>query len=138
MASTFKGVARLRVAVASLLLLASAMPMPAAADQGGVSVWLPGFFGSLAAVPPTPGWSVTNVYYHTSTDAGRNLQFARGGALVAGLTAEADLNFVIPSYTFKTPILWGGLATIFVLPGYGHLEATADAVLTGPWGARSR
>jgi hypothetical protein len=30
----------------------------AAADEGGVSVWLPGFFGSLAAAPLQPGWSL--------------------------------------------------------------------------------
>src|SRR5262249_41444887 len=38
----------------------------ARADEGGVSFWLPGFFGSLAAAPLQPGWSLTNIYYHTS------------------------------------------------------------------------
>jgi hypothetical protein len=28
----------------------------AAADEGGVSFWLPGLFGSLAAVPQQAGW----------------------------------------------------------------------------------
>jgi len=42
-------------AVVALGLLAS--PQPASADEGGVSFWLPGNFGSLAAVPGTPGWS---------------------------------------------------------------------------------
>jgi hypothetical protein len=116
---------------AGTLLLA---PSAATADQGGVSFWVPGFFGSLAAVPPTPGWSVATIYYHTSTDAGRNVQFARGGALVAGLVADADIGFVSPGYTFATPVLWGGLATVSVLAGYGHLEATVDAVVTGPLG----
>jgi hypothetical protein len=27
------------------------------ADEGGISFWLPGTFGSLAAVPQQPGWS---------------------------------------------------------------------------------
>jgi len=134
MRSAVRRVARPRGAVAAVLLFVPAMAMPAAADQGGVSFWLPGFFGSLAAVPPTPGWSVASIYYHTSTDAGRNVQFPRGGALIAGLVADADIGFVSPNYTFKTPILWGGLATVALLSGYGHLEATADAVLTGPLG----
>jgi len=110
------------------------LSVPAAADQGGVSFWIPGFFGSLAAVPPTPGWSLATIYYHTSTDAGGNVQFPRGGAIVAGLVAEADLGFMSPSYTFSTPVLWGGRATLAVLTGYGHLEASADVVLAGPLG----
>ena len=99
-------------AVAALVLGAVAtVPHAARADEGGVSFWVPGFFGSLAAVPPTPGWSLATIYYHTSTDAGRNVQFPRGGAIVAGLEGDADLGFVSPSYTFATPVLWGGLAT---------------------------
>src|SRR5438105_4152603 len=30
----------------------------ALADEGGVSFWVPGFFGSLAAAPQQPGWSL--------------------------------------------------------------------------------
>jgi hypothetical protein len=41
-------------------------PIAALADEGGVSFWLPGQFGSLAAVPQQPGWSFADVYYHTS------------------------------------------------------------------------
>src|SRR5262249_15014113 len=45
-------------AVAALLAFPTQI---ARADEGGVSFWLPGFFGSLAAVPAqTPGWSVTS------------------------------------------------------------------------------
>jgi hypothetical protein len=29
----------------------------ALADEGGVSFWLPGEFGSLAATPQVPGWA---------------------------------------------------------------------------------
>lgn len=112
----------------------SSVPGAARADEGGVSFWIPGFFGSLAAMPPTPGPAVATIYYHTSTDAGRNLQFPRGGAVVAGLVADADIGFVSPSYTFKTPVFWGGLATIAVLAGYGHLDASVDVTLTGPLG----
>ena len=34
----------------------------ALADEGGVSFWIPGFFGSLAATPQQPGWSLATVY----------------------------------------------------------------------------
>jgi hypothetical protein len=33
-----------------------AAPSLARADEGGVSFWFPGQFGSLAAVPQAPGW----------------------------------------------------------------------------------
>jgi len=33
---------------------------PAIADEGGVSFWVPGFFGSLAATPQVPGFSFAN------------------------------------------------------------------------------
>jgi hypothetical protein len=39
------------------------------ADESGISFWLPGLYGSLAATPTTPGWSMGAIYYHTSVDA---------------------------------------------------------------------
>src|ERR1700747_3565573 len=47
------------------------------ADEGGVSFWVPGFFGSLAAAPQVPGWSLATIYYHTSVSAGADVAFAR-------------------------------------------------------------
>ena len=42
------------------------------ADEAGVSVWLPGTFGSLAAVPVQPGFQWTTTYYHaTATSKSR-------------------------------------------------------------------
>jgi hypothetical protein len=49
----------------------------AKADEGGVSFWIPGFFGSLAATPQQPGWSLATIYYHTSVSAGGNVALAR-------------------------------------------------------------
>ena len=42
-----------------------------------MSFWLPGQFGSLAAVPAQPGWSFANIYYHTDVSAGGQLAAAR-------------------------------------------------------------
>ena len=39
------------------------------ADEAGVSYWLAGRFGSLAAAPTVPGWSMAEVYYHTTVAA---------------------------------------------------------------------
>ena len=47
------------------------------ADEGGVSFWIPGFFGSLAAAPLQPGWTLTTNYYHTSVSAGADVARAR-------------------------------------------------------------
>jgi len=62
-------------AVAALLALPTQVAL---ADEGGASFWIPGFFGSLAAVSQqAPGWSVTSVYYHTSVSAGGDVARAR-------------------------------------------------------------
>jgi hypothetical protein len=60
------------VAAITVLALATIVSAPRSglADEGGVSFWLPGFFGSLAAAPQQAGWSLTSTYYHTSVSAG--------------------------------------------------------------------
>src|SRR5678816_134326 len=82
---------------------------PVKADEGGVSFWIPGFFGSLAATPQQPGWSLALIYYHTSVSAGGDVAFARQvnrgnitanftGGVNANLDARADLYMAIPGY----------------------------------------
>jgi hypothetical protein len=93
----------------------------ALADESGTSFWLPGTYGSLAAVPGTPGWAVAAIYYHTSVSAGADVAAAReiqigrfnpalNVSLNASLHATADLAIIVPSYTFATPVLGGQLA----------------------------
>src|SRR5215813_9702772 len=82
------------VAIAALALatIVSA-PRSALADEGGVSFWLPGFFGSLAAAPQQPGWSLTSIYYHTSVSAGADVARAREfetGRIPVNLTASVN------------------------------------------------
>ena len=92
----------------------------AQADEGGVSFWLPGLFGSLAAAPQQPGWSAACIYYHTSVSAGGDVALQREFEIKnipVGLTATAhanaslnatgDLGLFIPSYVFATPVLGG-------------------------------
>jgi hypothetical protein len=111
------------VAVAAILgvgILSTAASV-SRADESGTSFWLPGTYGSLAAVPGTPGWAVASVYYHTSVSAGadvaaaREIQIGRFNPtlnvnLNANLHASADLAIIVPSYTFATPVLGGQLA----------------------------
>ena len=56
-------------ALFSMLIVAST-PQASFADEGGVSFWLPGLFGSLAAVPGQPAWSFATIGYNTNVSAG--------------------------------------------------------------------
>lgn len=129
--------ARLRTRASVLLqafgvVSAIALAAPQAlADEGGASVYVPGFFGSLAAVPGAPGWSLGAFYYHASADASAAQEFQFGGSIVAGLDARADLAFFAPTYTFAQPVL-GGQAALSLLGGFGHMRVSASATVTGP------
>jgi hypothetical protein len=135
-------------AIAALAAASVLFSQAALADEGGVSVWLPGFFGSLAASPLQPGWSLTSIYYHTSVSAGADVAKAReitigkipanlNVNLSASLDARADLALALPSYTFATPVL-GAQATVGMMGLYGRtstsLAATLSGTLTTPFG----
>ena len=107
--------------------IAVSLPEVSLADEGGVSFWLPGMYGSLAAAPQQPGWSLATIYYHTSVKAGADVAFARqvsrgglttnfSGNLSASLKADADLGIMIPSYVFATPFLGGQAAVAMLIP----------------------
>src|SRR5262249_42263410 len=116
-------------------------PTIAAADEGGVSFWLPGFFGSLAAAPQQPGWSLTSMYYHTSVSAGAEVARAREfetgrtsltatANVSASLQARADLGLLMPTYTFATPVL-GGQLTVGAIGLYGRADTSLAGSVTG-------
>ncbi len=126
------GVPRTRLSLFGLIPVVLAA-QPAAADEGGVSYWLPGQFGSLASVPGSPGWSLGGVYYHAATDAGGDRLFPRGGQITAGLDVTADLLILAPSYVFKDPVL-GGQASVGLTALVGDVKVGVDATLTGPGG----
>src|SRR5262245_3953006 len=106
---------------ACCLLLCSTLASllgPARADEGGVSFWLPGQFGSLAAAPAQPGWSAAAIYYHTSVSAGGEVAAARQATigrfnptvnvnLSANLDARVDLGLFNAAYVFSQPVLGG-------------------------------
>ncbi len=126
----------------------------ASADEGGVSFWIPGLFGSLAATPQQPGWALANIYYHTSVSAGADVAGAReftlnrvpaNGTLNANLNlninAIANLGLCIPSYTFATPVL-GGQASVSLMASLWRRrhQPGRDFVRRGhgaPFGSRS-
>ena len=84
-----------RMVLGGLCALAlSTLPQKALADAGGLSFWLPGAFGSLAATPTTPGWAYETIYLHLQQNAGGGKNFVTSGggtgSVVAGLNARAD------------------------------------------------
>ena len=120
---------------------------PSKADESGVSFWVPGFFGSLAATPQQPGFSFTTIGYHTSVKASDSVAFARQvsrgrittnfvAGLNANLQARANLAIAIPNYVFETPV-FGAQASVLMLIPYGRMGADVDARLfagIGPFG----
>lgn len=135
---------RFSLTAAALALL---VPTMASADENGISFWLPGQFGSLAASPTTPGWSLGTVYYHTSVGgsggiaASRQITAGRIPATVtvnlnASLNAQADILILAPSYTFGTPVLGGQLA-VGLTGTFARNAVGIDGTLTanvGPFG----
>ncbi|WP_298872193.1 transporter [uncultured Bradyrhizobium sp.] len=125
------------------------MPTVASADEGGVSFWLPGTFGSLAATPQQPGWSAAAIYYHTSVSAGGDVARAREietgripvnltATLNANLNANVDLGLLNATYVFATPVL-GGQASASLIGIYGanttSLAGTVTGALSTPFGS---
>ena len=131
-------------AIGVALLMFGSLSQAAYADEGGVSYWLPGRFSSLAATPEVPGWSMAEVYYHTTVSAfgavaaAREIQIGRFSPTVsvnfnANLNAQADLLLLNPTYTFATPVLGGQLA-VGVTGIFGRSAATIDGTLTTGFG----
>ena len=119
----------------SLLSIAIILVCPRVyADEGGTSFWLPGQYGSLAAVPAEPGWSMALIYYHASTDAGGSRDFQKGGKITLGLDVSQDLILAVPNYVFETPVL-GGQASISMAGVYGNVDVDVDATLSDPGGS---
>jgi hypothetical protein len=116
------------------------LPRPSVADEGGVSFWVPGIYGSLAAAPLQPGWSLGTVYYHTSVSASGNVAAAREVTvgrfsptvnvdLNVKVGADLDLVLINPSYVFATPVLGGQLA-VGILAIAGHNRTSLDGTIT--------
>src|SRR6476646_3537180 len=109
-------------------------PTIASADEGGVSFWLPGLFGSLAATPQQPGWSLATIYYHDSVSAGADVGRAReftignipinaSANLSASLNSIIDLALVVPTYTFANSF-FGGQAALSLMGIYGGVNTS--------------
>ena len=131
------GVAALAAAATIAVALT---PNNAHADEGGVGFWLPGLYGSLAAVPQVPGWALGIVNLYTPVGATGNVAAARqvtinnipanvSVSLNATLHASPDLVLVNPTYVFATPVL-GGQFALSMAGAAGRSIASIDGTLT--------
>ncbi len=143
-----KSIGLLFTAAAIFTAAITLAPQASHADEGGVSFWLPGLFGSLAAAPAEPGWSVAAINYFTNVNAGANVAAARQievgkfnptatASLSASLHADADLVFVSPTYVFGTPV-FGGQASVSMGGLYGATTANVAGTLTAGVGPISK
>src|ERR1700677_3728572 len=133
-----------RTLAAALLAAASC----ALADEGGIGFWLPGEFGSLAAAPQVPGWSLGLINYYTSLDAAGSVAAAREVTigklnptvnvnLNVNLAAHSDLVLASPTYVFATTVLGGQLA-VSLGEAVGYSSGNINGTLTvnaGPFTA---
>jgi hypothetical protein len=135
-----RGAARFAGCVLALMAFAIA-PRVALADEGGVSFWVPGYFGSLAAVPQQPGFSLATIYYHDSVSAGGDVALARSitirnvpanvtATASASVNANANLVFIIPGYVSPEPVL-GGQFAAYLLTAVGQVSSSINGTLTG-------
>jgi hypothetical protein len=112
------------IAVWAALALVLTQPRSANADEGGVSFWTPGQYGSFAAIAPTPGWSLPLVFYNYGGSVGAQQPLSRGNLLTAGLRGSFDGLFIVPTYTLSTTIL-GAIPSFSMsyLPAYSAASA---------------
>ena len=116
----------------------------ALADEGGVSFWFPGLYGSLAAAPQVPGWAVgiVNLYVPVSANgavaAAREVTINKFNTTVnvnlnLNLKANPDLVLVNPTYVFATPV-FGGQFALSMAGAYGRSIAGLNGTLTATAG----
>src|SRR3954466_15313542 len=140
-ARTSRGLPTRAISTGALAAALALVSQASFADEGGVSFWIPGFFGSLAATPQQPGWSLVNMYYHTTVSAGADVARAReitigkipvnlSANLSANLNARADLAIVNPTYVFASPFL-GGQAAVGLMGIYGRMSTSLAGTLSG-------
>lgn len=115
-----------------MILVASVtVTQQAHADEGGVSFWLPGQYGSFAAIAPTPGFSLPMQSYCYWGSAGDNAKLSRGGDLTIGLDTDFCAQFIAPTWTPQTAIFGGRPSfSLATFPGWNETSVDVDLAST--------
>jgi hypothetical protein len=124
------------------LFVAFALSLPSAvrADENGISFWLPGIYGSLAAAPQQPGFTFTAINYFDSVSASGSVAASREitiGRLNANVNVNlnvatnAKIDVVLPylNYVFASKVFGGQLA-VGAFTFVGNNSAELDGTLT--------
>ncbi|TDR85117.1 SphA family protein [Enterovirga rhinocerotis] len=114
-----------------LLALPTLSAVPAAATEGGGSLYVPGIHGPMAGfVPPPAFYLANNVFYYSGDfSAGRRTQI--GGALVADVKANIALNFITPTWITPVEVFGGNLGFAVSVP-FGSPRVQAGALIAAP------
>jgi hypothetical protein len=93
------------------------------ADEGGVSFWQPGQYGSFAAIAPSPGWSLPLMFYSYGGSKGAE-RVLPNGQVSGSLGGSFDGLFIVPTYTLGATIL-GAVPSFSVafIPAYSAASA---------------
>jgi hypothetical protein len=132
------------VAAIFAFLTIACSPGVSFADEGGVSFWIPGLYGSLAAAPQVPGWEIGFVDLYNPVSASGNVAAARQVTiskfsttvnvnLNAALKANPNLILANPTYVFASPI-FGGQFAVSMAGAFGRSIAEIDGTLTATAG----
>jgi hypothetical protein len=113
---------RLRGAFSGLGIAAS-LACGARADEGGISFWEPGQYGSFAAIAPSAGWSLPLM----------SERVLPNGQVSGSLGGSFDGLFVVPTYTLGSTIL--GAAPSFSMAFIPAYSAASANVGFGPLSA---
>ncbi|TPE49665.1 SphA family protein [Amaricoccus solimangrovi] len=92
-------------------------------DEGGASFWLPGQYGSFAAIAPDAGVSLPMQTYYYSGRAGADRGIERGGELSFDLDTSFFAQFFAPTWTPNAT--WLGARPSFSLaffPGWNDVS----------------
>lgn len=100
---------------------------PSSADEGGTGFWLPGQYGSFAAIAPEPGFGLALVSYWYSANASGEQALGFGNNLKLDVDASYFGQFIVPSYTPETT-LWGGRPSFSIafIPAQNRVAANVS------------
>jgi hypothetical protein len=120
--------------------IALSLPSPAFADENGISFWLPGIYGSLAAVPQQPGFTFTAINYFDSVSAGGSVaasreitigKFSPNVNVNLNVAVNAKIDVVLPylNYVFASKV-FGGQFALGMFTFVGNNSTGLDGTLT--------